>query len=51
MNKKIVFKPIINKRNGQITLHPRKSDLPKELLQNIYDGKEFEMELGEYWNA
>lgn len=48
--KAIKFKPVINKRNGQIALHPKKSELPRRLLEKIYKREEFEMKLEDYWD-
>lgn len=46
--KKIIVKPIINKRNNQINLSPKKKDLSKDLLKHILDGKRIKMELEEW---
>lgn len=46
--KKIIVKPIINKRNHQINFNPKKRDIPEDLLKHILEGKRIKMELEEW---
>ena len=45
MRKKLSLKPVINKRNNQITVNLKRKDLPKELLNKILDVKKLRLEL------
>ena len=45
MTKEIFVKPFVNKRNGQITLHPKRKNLPKKLVDNIFSIKKIKLTL------
>lgn len=45
---KLSMRPIINKKNGQITLHPKKSKLPKKLLDDIVNVRQLDFVLEDW---
>ena len=48
MKKKLSIKPFVNKKNGQIILYPKKSQLPKELVDKIFDIKHLKLTLEDW---
>lgn len=48
MGKRIIVKPIINKRNNQINISLPKKELSKKLIDKIFDTHELKIQLEDW---